>query len=669
MFVCIASIATCAYADDAPTPDILAKLSPDLRRVVLAHYLPGATGAREMAAAEAALPSVSRSRFTATGADDSADGSSATPSDSEQTIQLLVRTRSWLGDAGSRARLQTRGARLGRVFKYVHTAVVEATPEQAAALAADSTVISVSPDRPASAAGTVDVDRAAVGLPETQSVATGWPFGNGATAPNGAGVTVAVLDSGAAPVDDLNGHILAFADFVNDNGALTTPYDDYGHGTHVSGLIAGSGADSSGPNALVTYTGIAPGANLVVGKVLDGTGNGTISNIIAGIDWVIANRQQYNIRVLSMSIGAGVYESYTTDPLCQAAEQAVQAGIVVVAAAGNNTDYGSICSPGNDPQVITVGATDTNGTAGRNDDTAAWFTSRGPTLIDVAMKPDLVAPGNAVISLRDPGSWIDVNHPETNVPTSAYEAVPFGNTAYAELSGTSMATPIVSGAAALLLAEKPWLTPAGVKASLMLSAQLLSGADSLTGNTGVYDPFTQGAGELNLPGALQIADDLHREGLEGQPSLCSTIAGQTFPWSVTTIPQVWQPQNGVQGTLLTSDSNWSAVSQGPNVWADTLVWGDPIAITCSNGADAVSAVSWCGNGAGFTWNQPQGTVVVWGGTGTTLVWPSGIDWGAPVSASLPWGTGTTVTWGDGKGKIVTWGGGEGTVVTWGGGNF
>src|SRR5207253_7959481 len=190
----------------------------------------------------------------------------------------------------------------------------------------------------------------------------------------GAGVGVAVIDSGIAVWhDDLTGapdstlypygdqRVTQFVDFVN---GVTLPYDDDGHGTNVSGVIAGNGYDSNGRRA-----GVAPRARLVSLKVLDENGQGTISNLIAALDWVAANHTQYNIRVVNLSVGAKVYESYSTDPLTLAAKAVVDQGVVVVAAAGNlgkdatgGPLYGGISAPGTAPWVITVGASSSLGT-------------------------------------------------------------------------------------------------------------------------------------------------------------------------------------------------------------------------------------------------------------------------------------------------------------------
>src|SRR5262249_52529712 len=237
-----------------------------------------------------------------------------------------------------------------------------------------------------------------------------------------------------------NQRVSAFVDFVN--GQLL-PYDDDGHGTHVAGIIGGNGFDSGGQKA-----GVAPDASLVVLKVLDQNGNGTISNIIQALNWVLTNRRRYNIRVVNMSVGSAIHESYFTDPLTLAAKRLVDAGVVVVAAAGNagknalgQTQYGGIGAPGNAPWGLTVGASSTNGTFTRADDTIGSFSSRGPTYLDYAAKPDLVAPGTGTVSAAAPGSTLVLNRPGALVAgTLATSSLP-----YLSLSGTSMAAPVVSG--------------------------------------------------------------------------------------------------------------------------------------------------------------------------------------------------------------------------------
>src|SRR5213078_3986150 len=200
-----------------------------------------------------------------------------------------------------------------------------------------------------------------------------------------------------------NQRVAKFVDFVN---GRTLPYDDNGHGSHVAGTIAGNGSDSGGLKA-----GLAPTASLVSLKVLDANGQGTISRMIAALNWVAANAATYNIRVVKLSAGAGIYESYWTDPLTLAAKAVTDKGITVVAAAGNHgknsagqLQWGGITAPANAPWVLTVGASSTMGTTDRGDDQMASYSSSGPTAIDYGAKPDLVAPGTGTVSLAAPGS-------------------------------------------------------------------------------------------------------------------------------------------------------------------------------------------------------------------------------------------------------------------------
>ena len=304
----------------------------------------------------------------------------------------------------------------------------------------------------------------------------------------GQGVTVAVLDSGIQQERaDIQNRTIGSINFSSD---ADTEDDLCGHGTHVAGIIAGDGTASTGPNFFRTFYGIAQQANLVNVRVLDGTGQGSVSNVIQGIGWAVAHQSDYGIRVLNLSLGHPVGESYTTDPLCQAVEAAWQSGIVVVCAAGNGgrrlsspssdssvgnegwgTAYGSIQSPANDPSVITVGAMKSLDGI-RADDAIATYSSRGPSRLDFVMKPDIVAPGNRIISVNANNSYLDANYGALDsVALSEYSTLTTAPAdTYLRLSGTSMAAPVVSGAAALLLEADPTLSPDTVKARLMISA-------------------------------------------------------------------------------------------------------------------------------------------------------------------------------------------------------
>ena len=262
----------------------------------------------------------------------------------------------------------------------------------------------------------------------------------------GKGIGVAVLDSGISSHAALK-NVVASVNFVT---GTTGTADVFGHGTHVAGIIGGAATSVTNLYA----GGIAPDANIINVRVLGADGSGSTSDVIAGMEWVIANRVRYNIRVINLSLGHPVTEPSATDPLCEEVEKATSLGIVVVAAAGNSgktadgrTVLGGIASPGNSPFAITVGALNTWQTTGRSDDSVTTYSSRGPTRYDLAVKPDVVAPGNKIVSLEAAGSYLSTNYSALHVAGS-------GTNAYARMSGTSMATPMVSGAVALLLQGK-----------------------------------------------------------------------------------------------------------------------------------------------------------------------------------------------------------------------
>ncbi len=337
----------------------------------------------------------------------------------------------------------------------------------------------------------------------------------------GKGITVAVIDSGIDDHPDLKdpktgkSRVIASTSFVKLGGTN----DLNGHGTHVAGLLAGNGTASTGKGFTRSFYGVARGANLVNVRVLDALGRTNVSTALAGLQWVIDNRKKHNIRIVNMSIGHAVNESYTTDPLCIAVEKAWKSGLVVVVAAGNDgrkanlpiplplygddnegygTSYGSISSPGNSPFAITVGAmrsVDGN----RKNDAIATYSSRGPSRLDYVVKPDIVAPGNRVISLRKPLSTLELTSPGNTLPLRQYRQNPplLASSDYMELSGTSMAAPVVAGAAALLLEANPNLTPDTIKARLMATA------DKWTNKKGEGDVAAFGAGYLNIPAALK----------------------------------------------------------------------------------------------------------------------------------------------------------------------
>jgi serine protease AprX len=382
---------------------------------------------------------------------------------------------------GTRAEVDALARRYTvRVRRYLRSgAVLRVTAGQLAALREDESQDHLSADVPIRSVG--DVTTQSIGADQV------WAGSDRLPPLSGAGVTVAVIDSGIDPRHAaLRNRVIHTEDFTGGDGI-----DRYGHGTHVAALIAGRAgrtAETSG------YRGIASGARLVNLRVLGDDGSGMASNVIEALDWAVENRERFDIKVVNLSLGAPVTQPYRDDPMCEAVERAVAAGMIVVVAAGNyavdaegRTVYGTIASPGNDPNVITVGAVDTRGTPERSDDTVARFSSRGPTRFDLVLKPDLVAPGVGVVSAESSGSYLARAYPERHVAGS-------GTNSYIQLSGTSMSAGLVSGTVALLLEELPNLSTRDAKSAMQITSSFMP----------VEGLAVAGAGFLNVVAARQL---------------------------------------------------------------------------------------------------------------------------------------------------------------------
>jgi serine protease AprX len=459
----------------------------------------------------------------------------------------------------------------------------------------------VSPDRPNKvAANSPDED-----IPAVMGDVAQQQYGL-----NGTGVGVAVIDSGVFNHDDLKNATGTASRIVYSESFIPgdpSTNDAYGHGTHVAGILAGNGHDSTNGYS-IKYVGVAPNANIINLRVLDANGVGTDSQVIAAIQRAIQLKNTYNIRVINLSLGRNIYESYKLDPVCQAVEAAWQSGIVVVVAAGNagrNDDFGTdgyatIMAPGNDPNVITVGATKTNGSSSRLDDTVASYSSKGPTLLDHVVKPDLVAPGNRIVSLSAPGSTLVKSLTGLNIQPITVCVLGLCTTGpsgkYTRLSGTSMATPIVSGAAALMLQKDPTLTPDTIKARMMKTAWKGYPVNSWAydvlghGHFSQYDIFTIGAGYLDIYAALK-SNDVVNGGASSPVVSFNAVTGKA--------------------TL----SNSQSITWGNSIiWGSSIIWGNSIVW----GGDAVLSDS-------IVW----GDSIIWGQTGmagSSIIWGNSIGW-------------------------------------------
>jgi serine protease AprX len=363
-------------------------------------------------------------------------------------------------------------------------------------------------------------------------------------------VGVAIIDSGIDSAHvALRNRVIATVDFTGGNGV-----DGYGHGTHVAAVIAGQRSEVLDGS---TFQGIASGAHLINLRVLNERGAGRASSVIEAIDWAIDNRDLYQIRIINLSIGAPVLQPYRDDPLCEAVERAVAAGIIVVTSAGNHgvsregtLQYGSVTSPGNDPNVITVGALDAHNTADRRDDTVASYSSRGPTAYDLVMKPDLVAPGSQVVSAEVAGSLLLRIRPERHVTG-------FAENAYMELSGTSMSAGVVSGAVALLLEKRPRLSAGEVKAVLVSTSSRMP-----------EGPLASGAGSLDVFAACQLLEILARD-----PSLWRGGKVGIRRLSAAAEPGINEAE--FEWDFQSPESTWTQVADAHTAWSGSPDGTDP----------------------------------------------------------------------------------------------
>ena len=409
----------------------------------------------------------------------------------------------------------------------------------------------------------------------------------------GQGVTVAVMDTGIDNLPDFSGRLIGGVDLTSEGDP---DQDSYGHGTFVAGLIAGDGASSAGQ-----YTGEAPGARLVSIKVAGADGTTHLSTLISGLQWAVDHQSRYGIRILNLSLGFKSGLSTVLNPVDQAVEAVWNSGIAVVVSAGNSGPFnGSILSPGDDPLVITVGALDDMATPSTADDEMTDFSAVGPTSPDGWVKPDLVTSGRSVVSLAAPGSTIDTGHPSARVGAANFVG-----------SGTSFSAAITSGAAALVLADHPDLTPDQLKARLL----------GTTGPGPVGNPFADGHGALNAYAAA----------LSGPMNL-SQSAGGLLPALV--------------GAVISLAPGGPADSWNANLWSGLSLpqppsGGQPWNGWAWNGADwngfAWTGRAWNDGGwAGAAWNGEAWTGRAWNdGAWAGSAW-AGAAWAGAAWASSAW---------------------------------
>jgi serine protease AprX len=447
----------------------------------------------------------------------------------------------------------------------------------------------------------------------------------------GAGVDVAVIDSGTVPIDGLrtagkvvHGPDLSFEGQVcTSAGCQDSPVahlDTYGHGTHMAGIIAGR--DDAAPATVDSssagdFVGVAPDARIVSVKVADAQGRTDVSQAIAAIDWVIQhkNANGLNIRVLNLSFGTDGVQSYLLDPLAFAAEQAWHKGIVVVVA-GGNTGFGSakLNNPAYNPYLLAVGGTDGRGTATTEDDIVGDWSATG----DGQRNPDVVAPGQSVVSLRVPNSQLDAAYPGGRTGERFFRG-----------TGTSQAAAVVSGAAALLLEQRPELTPDQVKALLTGTAKTLPAADRRAQGNGLID--LAAASAAATPNAVQTWERSTGTGSleKARGNTHVTHNGRELRGEVGFTGKKWDAQNFAkvlrkaaeskgpqQGAVSASGLSWSGLSWSGLSWSG-LSW---------------SGLSWSGlSWSGLSWSGLSWSGLSWSG----LSW-SGLSWSGLSWSGLSW---------------------------------
>jgi len=494
-------------------------------------------------------------------------------------------------------------------------AVLFANSDEVAKLAADAGVDLLSGD--AEVRTSMSVSIKSTGADQAWAGTSGL-LGLGAiSGVTGQGIGVAVVDSGISPHNALANKVVANVSFVTGDPSVL---DAFGHGTHVAGIIAGSGSAASSVTPLYTG-GIAPGVKLINVRVLGANGTGLTSDVIAGIDWAINNRTKYNIRIINLSLGHPVFEPSSTDPLCVEVQKAVTAGLIVVVSAGNSGKsadgrmvLGSITSPGNSPVALTVGALNTWGTVGRSDDSVTTYSSRGPTRFDRIVKPDLAAPGNKIVSLQAAGAFLPGMYPFLHKAGS-------GSNAYMQLSGTSMAAPMVSGGVALLLQGMPSLSGPQVKL-------VLQSGSTFVPNGGLLG---SGAGSVNFWSARQFA----AQGLVSSVLNAIASASGASYWDSGTLGNRLNAGLGIR-LLSLLEAPLAFLNPSMLHYGDLNLIGllNPLRLVTPKMLQYGQVGSWTKNQQiiwGDTIYDPQGQQIIWGDADTTD--DNQIIWGDAVLAS------------------------------------
>jgi serine protease AprX len=433
----------------------------------------------------------------------------------------------------------------------------------------------------------------------------------------GKGVDVAVIDSGVVPVDGFKtpGKVVYGPDLSLEANGPAKNLDTFGHGTHMAGIIAGrdsaAGASVSGDSS--NFVGMAPDSRIVSIKIADAKGQTDVSQAIAAIDWVVQNRNKngLNIRVLNMSFGTDGVQDYLLDPLAYAAEQAWHKGIVVVVAVGNE-GFGTakVNNPAYDPYLIAVGSNNANGTATTADDVVSSFSNDG----DGTRNPDLVAPGEKVVSLRSPGSYLDATYPAARIGERFFRG-----------SGTSQSTAVVSGAAALLISQRPELTPDQVKALLTRTAEPIPGATAAQQGAGLVDLATAKDTATPADAKQTFAVSTGVGSLEAaRGSVHVTVGGREIRGEVDVRGKAFDVRKWATG--LRNGGNWNGMSWSGMSWSG-MSWSGMSWSGMSWSGMSWSGMSWSGmSWSGMSWSGMSWSGMSWSGMSWSGMSWSGMSW-------------------------------------------
>ena len=511
----------------------------------------------------------------------------------EPDVTVLVSEVSGAGHAAESA-VAHLGGHVIRQLSVIDGFAARLPRDAVAALSSVPGVRWVSPNHSMKLEGQYGQDSGVASAVYTDVIRASKAWSQGVT---GAGVTVALIDTGVNTNGDLAGQVVHAEDFTPEQNNL----DTYGHGTFVAGLIDGTGAASGG-----AIKGVAPAAKLVSLKIAGADGTTDVLQVLAALEWIVDYKDVYGIRIVNMSLGFDASQSYMVNPLDFAVERVWSDGIVVVAAAGNGNNVpGSITSPGDDPRVITVGSSNDKTTLALVDDKFATFSSVGPT-VDGYTKPDVVAPGRSVISSRSPGSTIDTTYPDSEV-----------GDVYAKGSGTSFSAAEVSGVAALVLQRTPFLTPDQVKRRIVGTTRVIGGSTAPSWWPGDVDAFGATMSIDFTPANLGVPP------ATGGGSL-QTVRGQYCV-------------KYADGTCMTDADANAALGFDPtqyfsNSWAGSQ-WAGSQWVVSLGTTSGMTGSQW----AGSQWSGSQWARSQWAGS----QW-SGSQWAGSQWASAPW---SSSTWG------------------------